>query len=167
MNDLGIIVLRGKRGGFTVVDAEWFQYVNSMKWRLGINGYPRTTVRNDIRPGTRQTVISLHMIVANVAAGVEIDHKNGYKIDNTQRNLRGADQTLNTWNRGKVRSFNGRPPHSRFKGVTWQCGKWAAVITPRRTKLFLGYFANERDAALAYNRAATQHFGEFARLNQI
>src|SRR5206468_12391415 len=31
----------------------------------------------------------------------------------------------------------------------------------------LGYFDREEDAARAYNTAAVQHFGEFARINDI
>lgn len=42
-----------------------------------------------------------------------------------------------------------------------------AKITVNKKKINLGSFNTIREAALAYNAAATHHFGEFARLNPI
>lgn len=36
-----------------------------------------------------------------------------------------------------------------------------------RKEIFLGYFNDEKQAAIAYNKAAKKYFGKFARLNSI
>ena len=56
---------------------------------------------------------------------------------------------------------------SRFKGVCWDKskGKWQAGITINRRYIFLGRYADETDAARAYDAAALAAWGEFARLN--
>jgi len=58
---------------------------------------------------------------------------------------------------------------SRYKGVTWhkRCKKWQVYITINQKSIYLGLFADETLAALAYNEAATKHFGDFAALNII
>ena len=43
--------------------------------------------------------------------------------------------------------------------------RWRAQITKDRKVTNLGYFADEVDAATAYNFAAFELHGEFARLN--
>jgi hypothetical protein len=52
---------------------------------------------------------------------------------------------------------------SKYRGVSWHIasGKWRARIK----QCHLGYFANERAAGRAYDRAARTHFAEKARLN--
>jgi len=64
-----------------------------------------------------------------------------------------------------------RRPHRRasssYKGVSWHArdSKWYASLDCNKASYWLGYFATEVDAARAYDAAALQHFGDFARLN--
>ena len=56
---------------------------------------------------------------------------------------------------------------SRYKGVTWhkRAEKWQAQIMVNNKKIYLGCFNDEEEAAAAYNVAAIEHFGKYARLN--
>lgn len=58
------------------------------------------------------------------------------------------------------------PTSSKFKGVCFdkKWGKWTAQITNGK-KIHLGRFGTELEAAQAYDKAAKEHFGEFAVLN--
>jgi hypothetical protein len=60
-----------------------------------------------------------------------------------------------------------RPKSSRFKGVRWAADRrlWHAYINLRGRRTNLGYYADEREAARAYDRAARGTFGSFARPN--
>lgn len=58
---------------------------------------------------------------------------------------------------------------SMFKGVTRRKGMnfYRACIGFYGKVIHLGYFPEEKDAALAYNEAALKYFGSFARLNEV
>ncbi len=92
-----------------------------------------------------------------------LDHKNRNGLDCRKTNLRDATHQQNSQN---------RPSHmgssSTYKGVYWNKNerKWRASIFVGKVSLNLGYFHLEEDAALAYNFAAHEHYGEFARFNQ-
>jgi len=94
----------------------------------------------------------------------EIDHLNRVKIDNRIENLRICDRTLNNANHKLIRKNN----KSGYRGVSWSaCGKWWAQLSSNKEHFNLGYYDNPRDAAVAYNKAALYHFGEFATLNDV
>lgn len=91
-----------------------------------------------------------------------IDHENGVRDDNRLCNLRPASSSQNASN-SKDRSHN----TSGYRGVWRQNGKWLARIGSERKKIYLGSFDTAESAAAAYNAAATNLHGEFARLNDI
>lgn len=89
-----------------------------------------------------------------------VDHINGNGLDNRRVNLRQADRSQNAMNRGTRRNRPGQ-----FKGVYPNKWGWYAVITCRGERHHLGSFDDPVVAALAYDNAARELFGEFARPN--
>lgn len=85
-----------------------------------------------------------------------------------RQNLRVATKQQNGANRGK---FAGTFT-SQYKGVTNRekhladpTAPWLARIRVNGKLIQIGRFVSEHEAALAYDAAAIQHFGEFAKLN--
>jgi len=94
----------------------------------------------------------------------QIDHINNLRDDNRLVNLREATNAENTKN---LKARKGGT--SKYKGVSWfkrHC-KWLARIGVNHKRIFLGYYDNEEEAALAYNKAALEYFGEYAKINDI
>ena len=60
-----------------------------------------------------------------------------------------------------------RLPIEVLRGVHWnrQRSKWKAAIWIAPKTKHLGFFVDEAEAARAYDAAAREHFGGFARLN--
>ena len=98
-----------------------------------------------------------------------LDHIDGNRSNNDISNIREATKNQNGMNQKKQISHNGKPLSSIYKGVDWykRYKKWRARIEISRKSKLLGYFTSERAAAQAYNCAAINHFGEFAKLNDI
>lgn len=104
-------------------------------------------------------------VMGGPPSGMEIDHINGDSLDNRRENLRFCTRAQNQCNLRKRSSATS----SKHKGVSKdrRRGKWEAQIRLGGKKKHLGYFEQEIDAARAYNAAARELFGEFARLNNI
>lgn len=90
-----------------------------------------------------------------------LDHINLVKLDNRIANLREANSTQNKANIGRQRNNK-----SGFKGVFWyaKVRKWRATIGLDRRRIHLGDFETPEAAHAAYCKAATELYGEFARV---
>lgn len=112
--------------------------------------------------GHAATTLSLHRLLMGSPKNALVDHRNGNGLDNRRRNLRLCTSSQNQAN-ARVRSDNS----SGYRGVTWhrKSAKWNAYISVSGKRKHLGLFVDPWDAAEAYNAAALEVFGEFARLN--
>lgn len=89
--------------------------------------------------------------------GLEIDRREGDKPYSPE-NCRWVTHQQNACNRRRRGGVG-------FKGVKRNWGCWAASIFVDGKALHLGQFDAPEEAARAYDAAALEHFGEFARLN--
>ncbi len=99
-----------------------------------------------------------------LCAGDYVDHRDGDGLNNTRGNLRTATNQQNARNAKRHRDGS-----SQYKGVYRdnRRGKWVAQIGLSYRSKQLGRFSTEAAAARAYNSAAIEHFGDFARLNVV
>lgn len=146
-------------GDVAVADLADKDLLAGFHWRRSTNGY--------VYADRGQLRIALHRLVAGAAEGTRIDHVNGDPLDNRTCNLRLASTAQNRANAGPNRIKGGKT--SQYKGVSWAStkGKWLANIHVDGRTRYLGRFTGERAAARAYNAAAKEAWGEFARLNDV
>lgn len=141
----------------TLVDDDIYDYLSKFTWKHD----GRYVFRNYLEDGKRKKVY-LQRVVNNTPEGMETDHINGDKLDNRRENLRSATRSQNSVNKPKQQNCS-----SKYKGVCWhkQRSCWKAEIKINGKRKHLGVFLNEYDAAMAYNKAAFDAFGEHVRLN--
>jgi len=140
-------------GFFAYVDAADFEWLNQWTWHVR-GGYAA-------RRPQRKTVF-MHREIMQPPEGMVVDHLNRNKLDNTRTNLRNCTHRENACNRGKKRGAS-----SRFRGVSCRTGRkrWRAKISLEGEPVYLGSFAEEIEAARAYDRAAVEYFADSANLN--
>ncbi len=133
--------------------------IRAFKWHSVQHGGGRTYAMAKIAGRT----VYMHNLVLNYAGrgSGDIDHANMNGLDNRRKNLRRATRSQNMANSGP------RKGSSRFKGVSRPKDrqKWQAHIMVDHKSRYLGSFETEEEAARAYDCAAQEAFGEYARLN--
>lgn len=148
------------KGKVALVDDDVFEYLSQWKWYCSTeNRAVRTT-----GDGQNQKMIYMHREIMNAPAGIEVDHRSLNTLDNQRDNLRLSTRSQNSANKKKYSTNK-----SGYKGVSWSKGmkKWCAQITVNYKNICLGYFDDPVDAAKAYDSAAKERFGDFARGNGI
>jgi phage terminase large subunit GpA-like protein len=148
-------------GHVALVDDDDYEFINQHHWTIHHSGRVFYAVRGVWRHDGVWTNTTMHKFLTGWS---QVDHINHDGLDNRRCNLREATKAQNAQN---MRSQNG--VSSAYKGVNWykRDQTWEAKIKVDGRVRFLGRFADERDAAAAYNRAALAGFGEFAYLNDI
>jgi hypothetical protein len=160
------------QGKFAIVDAEDFDRVNQFKWCYNKNGkyhgYAQRGQYIGMKDGKR---IQKHIIMHRFIMGVEdskvhVDHINHDTLDNRKSNLRLCTNSENMMN-----MIARKGGSSKYKGVCKIRGNgvrpFKSGIVLNQKRIYLGYFATELEAAIAYNKAALHYFGEFALLNDV
>ena len=141
----------------TIVDDADYEWLMQWRWVGAKDPYSKSFYAIRIQNGKK---IFMHKVILGIS-DMQGDHINTNSLDNRRVNLRPATSKQNAANRNKHR--NGRQLSSQYKGVSWdkRTDKWRAKIVTQ----YLGYFTSEIDAARAYDAAALDRFGEFARPN--
>ncbi len=149
--------------GILKYDAETGEFFTNSgrKLRVGLDAkkYGRVRVRG-------VGYLKAHRVAWSLATGNmppdHIDHIDGDKLNNKFSNLRACTPAENQRNRGRFKSNK-----SGFKGVSWmkRPAKWQAQICVDRKVKHLGLFENKVDAARAYDIAAIELHGAFAKTN--
>jgi hypothetical protein len=127
-------------------------------------GYWQVTVTTDTKNRYYAHRVVLFIQTGKDPGNSQVDHIFG---KDTPLSLRLATGSENKANSKKIKTKNGKECSSTFKGVSWDKTrrKWESKIQIKKKKSRLGYFTNEKEAAAAYNKAAIELFGEFAKLN--
>jgi hypothetical protein len=128
------------------------------RWHYAAGGYAYTYIMVD---GVRKKE-SMHRLLVGAAHGTFVDHRNGIRHDNQRHNIRVCTPKENALNK------HGAWGASKYMGVAKaHKNKWRAYITNSETgkQVPLGYFVDQVDAALAYDKAACEFHLEFVWVN--
>lgn len=145
------------QGKVALVDDADFEWLSRFNWCAVKTGKTFYAVRRDGRHP-----VLMHRVILSASDDVDVDHRDLDGLNNTRANLRLASRSQNMANISKYESNR-----SGFKGVSWHAshGAWRANITVEWRQYHIGYFDTPEAAARAYDAAAREHFGEFARTN--
>lgn len=148
-----------------IVDPEDYPNLVGLKWKVkswNSPGYKPYVMKYHRSGYLSYGEKALHGFLLDSSKGIMIDHINGDTLDNRKSNLRVADSSGNKANSKKQVGTS-----SIYKGVSFakRSKLWYASIKFDGRSRNLGYFKDEIEAAKAYDRAARELFGEFAKPN--
>lgn len=148
------------RGYVALMDVDDAAFISQWSWScLALpSGHFRAVRREN---GARRFFYMHREILGTNAP--EVDHINGWGLDNRRSNLRACSRRQNGRNQRPQR----RRTSSKFKGVYFDAArdKWQAYINVDGKRHRLGRFDNAADAARAYDEKASELHGAFARTN--
>lgn len=151
-----------------LVNSSDYGWLCRYKWRAARGrGSVWYAIRNVVMVSRGRRTLGIHRSIMGFGFGCkkQVDHIDGDGLNNQRVNLRVCTRSQNNRNREKT----SRATTSKYKGVSHhkRNKKWCARIRTGSNLKHLGSFSSEKAAAHAYNEAAIEYFGEFARLNTL
>lgn len=149
------------KGYVALIDDEDYDWLSKLKWQAQTSKRQSPYAKSGwYSPTTKKMgVMLMHRLIMNAPKDMVVDHKNHNTLDNRKGNLRVCTRSQNRGN--SLRPKNNK---SGYRGVyRHKSGRWHAILDNNG----IGYFSNIKDAALAFNKAAIEKYGEFACLNQV
>jgi len=158
-----------KAGLVVIIDDDDFEYLSQFKW-YAHHSHRSWYAERKIHNNGITTNIQMHRLILKLPPKYPlVDHINHNGLDNRKENLRTCD---NFQNMRHSRITCARKYHktSKYKGVSYynetrRKKKWCARIYVDGKDINLGYYINEIEAALVYDKAAKKYYGEFAVTN--
>ena len=149
------------QGMVAFIDDEDFELVSQYKWGANRDGNTYYAATNTSRKQPPRKHIKMHRLIMGAKDGQLVDHINFNGLDNRKENLRFATVAENSHRQAVIKG------KSKYRGVCWDKArdKWVSRIRFNHTRITLGHFTSEIDAAKAYDAAASKYFGEFAFRN--
>jgi len=155
---------RGAHNNTALIDEDDLALVKDFRWSVFVGSNKVGYVHCGTHGG-----LALHRLILEShgmnLTGLDVDHINHDGLDNRKCNLRPATRTQNVRNSRPQKSITG------YRGVTYRARAkdkhYFAKIRVDGKCYSLGGHATPEQAALAYNRAAREHHGEFACLNRV
>lgn len=148
--DTVIDLSKGQKAVISSID---LPRVRELKWSFGTGGYACAMLPN-------RKNIRLHRFILDAKPKEIVDHINGDRLDNRRENLRICTPSQQACNQAAY-------GFSHYKGVSWckRLKRWEVQICVLGKRKGLGTYADEKEAAKAYDKAARELHGEFSRLN--
>lgn len=149
----GRVTIKAAGGQLFHVDGTDAKVVRQYRWYVD-NGY----VARSVYKGSKKYKLLLHRWMLNAPDDRFVEFRNSNPLDCTRKNLRITKS---------ISKGHKRPgAKSKYKGVTKKAKRWVASIRIEGVLHHLGYFDRESDAAKAYDAAAVEEFGKFAKTNE-
>ncbi len=111
----------------------------------------------------KEKSIKLHQLIKTCSREYIIDHINGNGLDNREENLRVCTIHQNNMNRPPNKNSS-----SKYKGVSWNKAskKWCSRIKLNGKDFTFGFFNDEIEAAIEYDKRVKEFHGDFSWYNR-
>lgn len=154
------------QGRVALVDDEDYEWLNQFTWFTTRSRDAFYASRRE--RGVKNKKVKMHRMIMKTPVHLQVDHIDHNGLNNQKSNLRNCTNSQNHMNEKPKRN-------AKYKGVQHCVKKYKnSVYKSIQSKIYvngksitLGTFKTERDAAIAYNNAAAEYFGDFANLNII
>lgn len=148
------------------IDREDLERVSKHKWRITKGTTGRLRVVTSIRGPSGSRHLTLGRFLMKPKKGLQVyPRRFNDGLDYRKNNL----IVCTVQERQRMLPKKRHESTSSYRGVSYAraTGKWRAGIEVEGHSINLGEFPSEKEAALAYNKAAKKHFGDLAYQNQV